>query len=244
MLQRTAPGCDSTLPSLYAAEAVKTRTPGFVGVYAIDEQALFRRGLAAMLASESAYGWVGEAGSVAEALLVAHMARPDVVLVDLQLPDMDGVAAIGALQTFWPGARYVVLTSRCDAVHLQPIVAAGASCLLKNLSPLELMEALREIRSGRQVLSPAVVEALASSALEAPLGHDLTPREHALLQLMAQGLDNRSISTLMEISVPTVKFHVTNVMSKLRAANRTAAVLVALRKNIVRLDDAVAIELR
>jgi NarL family two-component system response regulator LiaR len=240
MLQRTAPACDATLTSLYAADAVPTPTPGPVGVYAIDEQALFRRGLAALLGAESGYHWVGEAGSVAEALLVAHMVRPDVVFVDLLMPDLDGAAAMAALRTFWPDARYVMLTRRCDAVALHRVAAVGASCLLKSVSPQDLMDALRAVRCGQQVLSPAVVAALESSAPEAPPGHDLTPREHALLQLMAQGLDNRSISTLMDISVPTVKFHVTNVMTKLRAANRTAAVLTALREKIVRLDDPAA----
>ncbi len=237
MLQRTAPACDSTLSSLYAADAVPTPALGPVGVYAIDAQPLFRRGLAAMLGTERGYHWVGEAASVAEALLVAHMVRPDVVFVELPMSGTDGLAA---LRPFWPSARYVVMARYNDPAALRRVAATGASCLLKSVSPLDLVDALRAVRCGRRVLSPAVTAVLDADALEPPLGHDLTPREHALLQLMAQGLDNRSISTLMDISVPTVKFHVTNVMTKLRTANRTATVLAALREKIVRLDDAAA----
>jgi DNA-binding NarL/FixJ family response regulator len=242
MLQRTAPACDSTLSSLYAAEAVPTPTPtpGPVGVYVIDEQALFRRGLAAMLADHPGYHWVGEAGSAAQALLVAHMVCPDVVFIDLPAPDADAVAAMAALRPFWPAARFVLMAGRCQPATLRRVVATGASCLLKSVTALDLAEALRAVSRGQQVLAPDVIAALQPPASDAAPAHDLTPREHALLRLMAQGLDNRSISMLMDISVPTVKFHVTNIMAKLRAANRTAAVLTALRERIVRLDDPAA----
>jgi DNA-binding NarL/FixJ family response regulator len=239
MLQRTAPACDSTLSSLYAADAVPSPTPGPgpVGVYIIDEQVLFRRGLAAMLADHPGYHWVGEADSAAQALLVAHLVCPDVVFVDLLAPDADGVTAMAALRPFWPAARFVLMAGRCEPATLRRVVATGASCLLKSVSALDLADALRAVSRGQQVLAPAVIAALEPAEPDESQAHDLTPREHALLRLMAQGLDNRSISMLMDISVPTVKFHVTNIMAKLRAANRTAAVLTALREKIVRLDD-------
>jgi NarL family two-component system response regulator LiaR len=170
----------------------------------------------------------------------AHTVCPDVVFVDLLMPQMDGVATLEALRPLWPSARFVVMASRIEAADMRRVVAAGASCMHKSVSPLELVAAIRAVRRGQRVLSPAVITALESSAREAPLRNDLTPRERALLQLMAQGLDNRSISQSLAISVPTVKFHVTNIMSKLHAANRTAAVLAALREKIIRLDGPLA----
>jgi NarL family two-component system response regulator LiaR len=240
MLQRTAQANDSALSSLYAADGAPSPTPGALGVYAIDEQALFRRGVAALLGADKAYHWVGEAGSAAEALRVAHMVRPDLVLLDLDLPELDGVATMQALQPYWPGARYVLMAGRSDPAALRRAAETGASCLLKSVSPPDLMAALCAAGGGERVLSPAVRAAVEADTPAPALRADLTPREHALLRLMAQGLDNRSIAVLMDISVPTVKFHVTNVMTKLRAANRTAAVLAALRENLVSLDDGAA----
>ncbi len=236
MLQRSSEPLEQTFASLHAAEVMPTSALAPIGVYAIDEQPLFRRGLAAMLGADNAFCWLGEASTGADAVAAAHTVCPDVVFVDLLMPNMDGVVTMEALRPLWPSARFVVMASRIEAADMRRVVAAGASCMHKSVSPLELVAAIRAVRRGQRVLSPAVITALESSVREAPLRNDLTPRERALLQLMAQGLDNRSISQSLAISVPTVKFHVTNIMSKLHAANRTAAVLAALREKIIRLD--------
>ncbi len=237
MLNKFADSGEQSFASFHGAEVMPTAALTPIGVFAIDEQPLFRRGLSAMLGTDSAFRWLGEASTGADAVAVADTLRPDVVFVDLQMPLMDGVATMEALRPLWPSARFVVMAGRIEATDMRRVVAAGASCMHKSVSPLEMVAAIRAVRRGQRVLSPAVVTALESSAREAPLRNDLTPRERALLQLMAQGLDNRSISQSMSISVPTVKFHVTNIMSKLHAANRTAAVLAALREKLVRLDE-------
>ncbi len=236
MLQRLSDPREQAFAALHAAEVMPTSALAPIGVYAIDEQPLFRRGLAAMLGADSAFIWLGEASSGAEAVAVARTVRPDVVFVDLLMPEMGGLDAMEALRPLWPTARFVMMASRIDPADMRRVVAAGASCMHKNVSPLELVAAIRAVRRGQRVLSPAVVAAIEASTAVAPMRNDLTPRERALLQLMAQGLDNRSISQSLAISVPTVKFHVTNIMSKLHAANRTAAVLAALREKIICLD--------
>jgi NarL family two-component system response regulator LiaR len=240
MSQSFEESLEPALMNLHAAEEMPTWALAPIGVFAIDEQPLFRRGLAAMLAADSAFCWLGEASTGAAAVAVARTVCPDVVFVDLHMPDLDGVATVEALRPLWPSARFVVMASRIEAAEMRRVVAVGASCMHKSVSPLELVAAIRAVRRGQRVLSPAVITALESSAREAPLRNDLTPRERALLQLMAQGLDNRSISQSLAISVPTVKFHVTNILSKLHAANRTAAVLAALREKIIRLDGPLA----
>jgi NarL family two-component system response regulator LiaR len=224
------------LPSAPGAQAQSALAPGPIGVYAIDEQPLFRRGLAALLDADSAFRWLGEASSAAEALAVAHTVSPDVVLVDLQMPTLDGVASLQALRPLWPAARFVVMASQADPADLRRVQAAGASCMHKSASPQEVVSAIRTVRRGQRVLSPVVAAAIEAGAQAVPTHSELTPRERALLQLMAQGLDNRSIAQSLTISVPTVKFHITNILSKLQVANRTAAVLVALREKIIQLD--------
>ena len=206
------------------------------GVFAIDDHPLFRHGLAALLAAEGGYDWLGEASSSLDALRQAAWLRPDLVFVDQLMPGLDGITLTESLKAHWPDARFLVLASRLDGPAVRRITALGASCLHKSVSPAELMVAVRAVRRGQRVLSPAVRTAIDRNARQAPLRETLTPRERALLQLMAQGLDNRSISLQLDITVPTVKFHVTNIMAKLNASNRTAAVLAALREQLIGLD--------
>ena len=237
MLQSHSAPSPAPAPSRAGVEGHPAPVTPPIGVYIIDEQPLFRRGLAAMLAADSAFRWLGEASSAAEAVAAAHSICPDVVLVDLSMPEMGGPEALAALPPLWPSCRFLVMGSQIRLGDLRAWVAAGASFVHKSVSPLELGADIRAVARGQRVLSPAVVASLDAQARELALRDELTPRERALLQLMAQGMDNRSISQTLDISVPTVKFHVTNIMSKLRVSNRTAAVLVALREKIVRLDE-------
>jgi two-component system, NarL family, response regulator LiaR len=210
-----------------------------IRVFAVDDQPLCRRGLASMLASSENCIWVGEASDGAEALRMAPALRPDVALIDHRLPDHDGIATIEALQPLWPGARFMLLSSRLELADVRRAMAAGASCVLpKTVSLGDLVQAVRAVHAGQRVVPPAVAAALNAGERDTLLRNELTPREMALLELMARGMDNRAIATAMAITVPTVKFHVTNIMSKLHAANRTAAVLAALRLRLVKLQPA------
>ena len=195
------------------------------------------RGLAAMLGVDGTCQWIGEAGSTAESLRLAPHVQPDVVLIDHRPPVTDAMAGIATLQAVWPAARFVVLASRLDAGDVSRAMAAGASCVLHtSVSAADLSSTVRAVHDGMRVVSPSVAVAL-DDAVDDGLSRDgLTPRERLLVGLLAQGMDNKTIGAAMGITVPTVKFHVTNVMSKLHAPNRTAAVLAALRMRIITLQ--------
>lgn len=240
MLQTTSVSAEPTLTCSPMRAVAVAPTAAAFGVYAIDEQPLFRRGLAAMVGADPAYQWLGEASSGAEALAQAHAIRPDLIFIDLPIPGMGGVETLVGLRSLWPQAHFVVMVSQIDPSDLRRVAQTGASCLHKSVPPAELMLALRTAQRGQRVLSPVVAAALGSGACVAVLRDGLTPRELALLRLMGQGLDNRGISQRMDISVPTVKFHVTHILSKLSAPNRTAAVLAALREKIISLDEPAA----
>ncbi|WP_088286272.1 response regulator transcription factor [Ideonella sp. A 288] len=205
-----------------------------VRVFVVDSYPMFRRGLATTLAAERDLLWVGEAADGAEALRAAPALDPDVVLIDQDMPGMDGIAAVAAMRRAMPSARLVLLTTRIDPPDVRRAVAAGASCvLLKSASSQELVTAIHAVHRGLQVHSPALSGTSAPADGSRGLGADLTPRERSLLALMASGLANREISERLAIAMPTVKFHVTNILAKLHVDNRTAAVLVALRHKLV-----------
>lgn len=211
-----------------------------IRVYVVDDHPMIRHGLAAMLAAEAGVQWVGEAADGLEALSQAPALDPHIVLMDLLMPRMDGVAAISALRPLLPRTRYVVLAGLLEPAEVRRAMAAGASgFLLKNANAQELFSVIRAVHQGQSVLAPEVNQALLNEP-EAPLGgatgSDLTQRERELLSLMARGLSNQDISRQLAIAMPTVKFHVTNILAKLHADNRTEAVLVALKQRIVRLE--------
>jgi NarL family two-component system response regulator LiaR len=209
-----------------------------IKVFVVDDHPMIRHGLAAMLASERDLQWVGDASDGADAVRDAPGLKPDVVLMDLVMPRMDGVAAISALRPLLPKTHFVVLTSMLDPAEVRRAMGAGASgFLLKNASAQELVTVIHTAHRGQRVLAPEVTDALVSSERgSSSAGADLTQRERELLALMALGLSNQDISTRLAIAMPTVKFHVTNILAKLHADNRTEAVLVALRNKIVALE--------
>ena len=207
-----------------------------IRVFVVDDHPMIRHGLAAMLRAESGITWVGEASDAAEAIRIAPALAPDVVLMDLVMPRMDGVDTISALRPLLPHAHFVVLTSLLDPTEARRAMAAGASgFLLKNASSQELITVIRTTVRGQRVLAPEVTDALMASA-RTSAGADLTQRERELLGLMARGMSNQDISTRLSIAMPTVKFHVTNILAKLHADNRTEAVLVALKHKLVALE--------
>lgn len=205
-----------------------------IRVFVVDDHPMVRLGLAAMIDAEADLERVGEAASGAEALRLIPPAAPHLVLMDLVMPQMDGIAVISALRPMLPGTRFVVLTSLVDAAQVQRAIAAGASgYVLKTASSQELVSVIRAAVGGRRVLSPEATDALIASAQERRPGGDLTQRERELLALMARGLNNQEIAAELHIAVPTVKFHVTNILGKLGVDNRTEAVLLALRHKLV-----------
>lgn len=221
-----------------AAFHLRVPTAKPIRVFVVDDHPLFRCGMAAQVAADSACEWLGEACSGEEARRLAPMLQPDVVLVDQGMPGADGLTVVEQLKPHWPRARFILMAGMLPEHALRRLMTSGASCLDKGVTPNELMAAVRSVHQGERVMSPSIMSALEASHRSLTLRNELTPRELTLLELLAQGLDNRSISQTLDISVPTVKFHVTNIMSKLHASNRTAAVLAALRERLISVEAA------
>lgn len=209
-----------------------------IRVFVTDDHPMIRHGLAAMLASDPNMRWMGEAADGAEAVRVAPALAPHVVLMDQDMPNMDGIAAISALRPRLPDTRYLLLMNHADTVTAKRAIDAGAAgVLLKNASSEELYAAIRAAHRGMPVATPApTVTVDGGPAVKASLAANLTQRERELLALMARGLSNQDIAEQLSIAMPTVKFHVTNILTKMRADNRTEAVLSALRQKIVSLE--------
>lgn len=208
-----------------------------IRVFVVDDHPMIRHGLQAMLKAEASFLWVGDAADGHDAVRGAPAVAPDVVLMDLVMPKMDGVACISALRPLLPRTRFVILTSLLEPSEVRRAMDAGASgYLLKNASSQELVNVIQMAYRGHRVLAPEVTDALVASQKEVPPGADLTQRERELLALMARGLSNQEIATALSIAMPTVKFHVTNILAKMHADNRTEAVLVALKHKLVALE--------
>lgn len=205
-----------------------------IRVFIVDDHPMLRKGLAAMIDAEPDLEHVGEAGDGNEALRLAPATRPDVVLMDLVMPQMDGIAATEQLRSRLPTVQIVILTNLLNPAEVQRAVQAGASgYLLKSAGARELAATIRSVHCGQKVLAPAAADVLATAARQQPPGADLTAREREILALMTRGMNNQQIAAELSIAVPTVKFHVTNVLSKLQVENRTEAVLAALKNKLV-----------
>ena len=208
-----------------------------IRVFVADDHPICRRGLAAMIENFPAYRLAGESGGGPELEAAIADALPDVVVLDMKMPGTDSLATLQRLAARWPALRWVLLAETADVPLARQALAAGASAvLLKTATQEQVLDALQAASLSRQMCSAELHAALAPAVPTIEPGSDLTQRERELLALLAHGLGNGDISARLAIAVPTVKFHITNIMSKLQAANRTAAVLVALRHNIVRLD--------
>jgi NarL family two-component system response regulator LiaR len=206
-----------------------------IRVLIVDDHEMVRNGLARFLLVARDLELVGEASSGAEAVRQCEVLRPDVVLMDMVMPDMDGVAATRAIRERCPEVRVIALTSFPEEDLVQKALHAGAlSYLMKNVGAADLAAAIRLAKANRATLAQEAAQALIRQVSSpAPLGHDLSPREREVLGLMTLGLSNRAIAERLVISGSTAEFHVSNVLSKLRVASRTEAVAVAVQHRIV-----------
>lgn len=205
-----------------------------ISIFIADDHPMIRTGLAAMIAGEDDLRQVGEAANGLEAVQLIPALKPDVVLMDLMMPKLDGIAAIAQLHPQLPATRFLILTSLVEPTEIRRAIAAGAAgYLLKNASSQELVSVIRSTHAGRRVMAPEATDAMIAAAQQRPPGGDLTPRERELLALMTKGLANQQIATALGLALPTVKFHITNILGKLAVDNRTEAVLLALKHKLV-----------
>jgi NarL family two-component system response regulator LiaR len=204
-------------------------------VLVVDDHAVVREGLRAFLDLQDGIEVAGEAGDGEEALVAVERLQPDVVLMDLVMPKLDGLAAMRAIRDRSPDTRVIVLTSFLDDDRLMPALRAGAAgYLLKNAQPRELTRAVRAAYAGEALLDPVVAARLVDSLAgdEEPLDR-LTAREREVLELIGRGFANKRIARELEVSEKTVKTHVGHVLAKLGVTDRTQAAVIAVRAGLV-----------
>jgi NarL family two-component system response regulator LiaR len=195
---------------------------------------MVRKGLISYLRNKSDLELVGEARNGKEALTLCEELQPDVVLMDLIMPELGGVAATRLMHKNWPAIQIIALTSFQEKELVQDALQAGAiSYLLKNISGDDLADAIRAAYSGRPTLAPEAVQSLIRPDQPDEVGRDLTRREREVLALMIKGLNNPEIAERMSLSRATVKVHVSNILSKLGVSNRAEAISVALKHKLV-----------
>ena len=207
-----------------------------IKVLLVDDHMVVRSGLSTVLAVFDDMQLVGEAGDGEEALRLCERLQPDVVLMDLVMPKMDGVAATQTIKERWPQIQVIALTSFKEKEYVEGALKAGASgYLIKNVSAEELVNAIRRAAAGQPSLSPEAAQVLIQKVNEPPPpGQDMTDREKEILALMAEGLSNNEIAERLIVSQSTVKFHVSNVLSKLGVTSRTEAVALAVKYKLVK----------
>ncbi|MBS1252256.1 MAG: Transcriptional regulatory protein LiaR [Anaerolineales bacterium] len=214
-----------------------------IRVLIVDDHAIVRKGTRALLDTEAGIEVVGEATDGREAVAQAQRLDPDVILMDLVMPGMDGIEAIGAITAEQPEARILVLTSFAADDKVFPAIKAGAlGDLLEDAGPEDLVAAIRQVWRGESWLHPTiarkVLQEVSSPASDQPPTADpLTKREVDVLQLVAQGLSNQQIAQELVITEGTVRTHVSNILGKLHLASRTQAALYALREGLASLDE-------
>ncbi len=213
-----------------------------IRILIVDDHEVVRRGLRALLQTEPDLEVIAEAANGKEALAAAERDSPDVILMDLVMPVMDGVEAIRRIRAVRPDSQILVLTSFGSDNKLFPSVKAGAvGYLLKDSTPEELIRAIRNAAAGRTSLHPAIarrlLSELSSQKPRSRPAEPLTQREIELLRCLARGLSNDQIGETLHISEATVRTHVSHILSKLDLSNRTQAALYALREGIASLDE-------
>lgn len=204
--------------------------PSPIRILVVDDHPVVRRGIAALIAIESDLRLVGEAATGREALQQFRALRPDITLMDLQMPEMNGLDAIIAIRAESPEARIIVLTTYLGDVHVLRALKAGArGYLLKNSLYKELLETIRAVHAGKKSLSPEASFELAEHATD----DALTPAEMRVLRLIAEGDSNKEIAVQLSTSEGTIKGQIRNIMSKLGAKDRTHAAMIALKRGLI-----------
>ena len=203
-----------------------------IRVLCVDDHPVFRQGIAALIEGQADMVLVGEASNGREGIQQFRAHRPDVTLMDLQMPEMSGLDAIMAIRGEFPQARIVVLTTYSGDVQVMRALKAGAHAyLLKNLCHKELLGTIRAVYAGKKALSPEASHELADHATD----DTLTPAEINVLRLIAAGNANKQIAAELSITVETVKSRVKNILSKLGANDRTQAAMIGLKRGIIEL---------
>ncbi len=201
-----------------------------IRILAVDDHALLREGIAGLVAGQSDMSLVAQASNGREAIHQFRTHRPDITLMDLQMPEMNGVDAMIAIRGEFPEARIIVLTTYTGDVQVLRAFKAGARAyLLKNLLHKELLETIRAVQAGKKTVSPEVSFQLAEHATD----DALTPAEVRVLRLIAEGNANKVIAAQLSVSEETVKGQVRNILSKLGANDRTHAAMIGLKRGII-----------
>jgi NarL family two-component system response regulator LiaR len=213
-----------------------------IRVFIAEDHAIVRKGIRALLALEPGMEVVGEASNGREAVSGIDSTQPDVVLMDLVMPEMDGIEAIQQVVARQPQARILVLTSFATDDKVFPAIKAGAlGYLLKDSEPRDVVDAIRQLHRGESSLHPRIarklMQELSRPPDRPPTPDPLTERELEVLGLVAQGKSNREIADDLTVTEGTVRVHVSSILSKLHLASRTQATLYALREGLASLDD-------
>lgn len=204
-----------------------------IRVFCIDDHPLVRKGIAAILLNQADMQLVGEAANGEEAIEQYRQLKPDVTLIDLKMPVMDGIATVTAIRREFPDARLIALTSY-DGDHdvFRALEAGVRGYILKETVHSEILGAIRRVHAGGQLFSQDAAQRFAASFSQATL----TPREIEVLSLVAQGFGNKEVAAKLGPSVGTVKIHVQNILAKLNATDRTHAVTIALKRGLIHLQ--------
>ena len=213
-----------------------------IQILIVDDHAVVRKGIRALLATEPSIEIIGEAGDGEQALQLYQELKPDLLLLDLLMPKMNGVEVIKSVKKIDKGAKILVLTSFAADDQVFPAIKAGAlGYLLKDTEPDDLVSAIQQVFLGESSLSPIVARMLLDEIFqsgEKPISPDpLTKREIEVLQVLAKGKSNREIGSILSISETTVRSHVSNILAKLHLASRMEAALYAIKEGVANLED-------
>jgi two-component system, NarL family, response regulator LiaR len=205
-----------------------------IRVMVVDDHAVVRSGLSTFLSVVPDLELVGEAAGGDEAVVRCGLLKPDVILMDLMMPGMNGVAATQVIRQKFPGVHVIALTSFEEDTLVEDALRAGATAyLMKTVTAQELAAAIRAAHQGKMTLSPEAAEALVRAKTQSAELSALTEREQEVLKLMVDGMDNAEIAAHLVVSLSTVKYHISNILGKLGVDNRVAAVTTAIHKNLV-----------
>ena len=205
-----------------------------IRIMLVDDHAVVRSGLGAFLSVNPDLELVGEAENGEQAVVRASILKPDVILMDLMMPVMDGVTAIAHIKKQNPAIQIIALTSFQEDELVQNALKSGAiGYLMKNVSARELAAAIRAARDGKMTLSPEAAQALVHASQQAQETEALTEREREVLKLMDEGLNNAEIAERLVDSLSTVKYHISNILMKMGVDNRVAAVTMAIQKKMI-----------